>query len=318
MTHEDTFFDSTLREAVSGQTPPDVLARVLERANAPRSESATGRSSAGRVTTRRWIARVLGAFCLSVLAGGAASLAAMWFAPPAQPDSVETALSGAEQSLENTQARVAEYDAKVLRRQAELERLSSELGALEFQLASPEEKVERALVANEREHAERAEKAEIARRERHVAWAQEVQKKQRDVIMNGLVSTVGVSAEQKQGAEKVLDLWGASVVNTISSHYPEDRRRKGTPHEEMHGRSERRRPPADWRRPDARECADSVLTINRETLDALRGLLDGRQQLAFDGWLVNGGGGVLKRGTDPWLPPAVDLDDVQSFDEWRR
>ncbi|CAG0995857.1 hypothetical protein PLCT2_02746 [Planctomycetaceae bacterium] len=318
MTHEDTFFDSTLREAVSGQTPPDVLARVLERANAPRSESATGRSSAGRVTTRRWIARVLGAFCLSVLAGGAASLAAMWFAPPAQPDSVETALSGAEQSLENTQARVAEYDARVLRRQAELERLSDELAALDYRLCSPEEKVERALVANERERADSAEKAEIARRERHVAWAQEVSTKQRNVIMDGLVSTVGVNANQKQSAEKILNDWGDSVLGAIRKHYPAEHGREGAHRADGRTRGDRRGPSSDHRRPEARECADSVLMINRETLDALRGLLDGRQQLAFDGWLVNGGGGVLKRGTDPWLPPAVDLDDVQSFDEWRR
>ena len=318
MKHEETFFNSSLREALTGETPPDVLARVLERANAPRAESATGRNTTGRVTTRRWIARVLGALCLSVLAGGAAAFAAVWFASAPEQDTVEAALSGADKSLQEAQERVADYDAKMLRRQAELERLATELSALEYRLASPEEKVELAMLANERKHAERAERAELERRERHVAWAQEVSKKQREVILGGLVSTIGVSADQKLGAEKILDGWGNSVVETIRKHYPDDRRREGGPRPEGRGRGERRGTPHERYRPDARECGDSVLTINRETLDALRGLLDGRQQLAFDGWLVNGGGGVLKRGTDPWLPPALDLDDVQNFDEWRR
>lgn len=318
MKHEDTFFDSTLREALTGETPPDVLARVLERANAPRSDSATGRSSAGRVTTRRWVVRVVGALCLSVVAGGAAAFAAVWFSPAPEQDAIEAALSGAEKSLDSAQSRVADYDARVLRRQAELERLASELSALEYTLASPEEKVERAMVARELKREERAKEAELARRERHVAWAQEVSKKQRGLILDGLVSTVGVSAEQKQGAEKILDGWGDSVVETIRKHYPDDRRREGSPRPDGRGRGERRGSSHEHHRPDARECGDSVMTINRETLDSLRGLLDGRQQLAFDGWLQGGGGGVLKRGTDPWLPPAVDIDDVQVFSEWRR
>lgn len=318
MKHEDTFFDASLREALSGEAPPDVLARVLARASAPVSASATGRSSAGRMTTRRWTLRALGALCLSVLAGGAASFAAVWFAPAPQPDTIEAALSAAEKSLDEAQARVAEYDAATLRRQAELERLSAELSALEYALSAPDEKVERAMLARELKRDERAKEAEIARRERHVAWAQEVSRKQRELILDGLVATVGVRADQKRGAEKVLDQWADSVVGAVKSHYPEDRRRKGGPHDEVHGHGDRRRPPPDWQRPDARACAESVLMINRETLDALRGLLDGRQQLAFDGWLDNGGGGVLKRGTDPWLPPAVDIDDVQVFSEWRR
>ncbi|MCC6149964.1 MAG: hypothetical protein IT461_06925 [Planctomycetes bacterium] len=318
MKHEDTFFDASLREALSGEAPPDVLARVLARASAPVSASATGRSSAGRMTTRRWTLRALGALCLSVLAGGAASFAAVWFAPAPQPDTIEAALSAAEKSLDEAQARVAEYDAATLRRQAELERLSAELSALEYALSAPEEKVERAMLARELKREERAKEAELARRERHVAWAQEVSKKQRGLILDGLVSTVGVSAEQKQGAEKILDGWGDSVVETIRKHYPDDRRREGSPRPDGRGRGERRGSSHEHHRPDARECGDSVMTINRETLDSLRGLLDGRQQLAFDGWLQGGGGGVLKRGTEPWLPPAVDLDDVQAFSEWPR
>jgi hypothetical protein len=164
--HEDTFFDASLREALSGEAPPDVLARVLARASAPVSASATGRSSAGRMTTRRWTLRALGALCLSVLAGGAASFAAVWFSPAPEQDAIEAALSGAEKSLDSAQSRVAEYDAATLRRQAELERLSAELSALEYTLASPEEKVERAMVARELKREERAKEAELARRER--------------------------------------------------------------------------------------------------------------------------------------------------------
>jgi hypothetical protein len=63
---------------------------------------------------------------------------------------------------------------------------------------------------------------------------------------------------------------------------------------------------------------DRVLGLNEQTRDALRALLDGRQQLAFDAWLANGGGGALAAGANVWVPPAVDAEDMTVFDEWQR
>jgi hypothetical protein len=321
VTHEDTFFESSLREALTGETPPDVLSRVLAQARAegvkPRELQSTtsGRSAAGNATTRRWVvARVLGALCLSILAGGAFAFASSWFAPVTDFNDSHTALDNATATLNRVEKRVSEIESNEARRTRELEALESEVARLEYSLATPEEKVERALVENERKRRERMEQAEELRRERHVAWAQEVRKKERTAILNGLVANVDLTAEQKTKAEKVLEDWGNSVVGAIRGHYPEDRRREG-----RRGEGRGRGPgPQERHLPDARETMDSVTKLNHSTIDALRGLLEGRQQLAFDSWMAKGGGGALAQGADPWLPPAVDLDDLNNFDEWRR
>lgn len=304
MKHEDTFFDSTLREALTGETPPDVLARVLQRA-AQRSEAATGRSAAGRVTTRRWVSRLLGALSIGVLAGGAAAFAAVWFAPkPAAPaqDSLFATLAAADRALDRAQERVAQLDGRALAREAELARLQASVATLEFALLAPEEKVERAMVSLERRRAERFARMEAERRERHLAWVQEVRRQERQEILRGLDALVSMSAEQRAQAEKILEGWGNSVEGAFVRHY----------HPERGARRERK--PA----PDCRETMDSVLGLNEQTRDALRALLDGRQQLAFDAWLANGGGGALAAGANVWVPPAVDAEDMTVFDEWQR
>ena len=325
MTHEETFFDASLREAISGETPPDVLSRVLASARSealmPREAAlgASGRAAAGQVTTRRWvIARALGALGLSVLAGGAFAFASSWFAPQPQPlpDSTQAMLDNATTTLARVEKRVSEIEAGEARSAGKLAQLEAGLARLEFALLAPEEKVERALVENERKQRERMEQAEILRRERHVAWAQEVRKKERQLILDGLVANVSVTPEQQKIAEKVLEDWGSSVVGAIRSHYPDDHHRDGR-RGEGRGRDERRGP-QERRLPDTRETMDSVAKLNQKTLDELRGLLDGRQQLDFDAWLRKGGGGALARGADPWLPPAVDLEDLNKDDEWRR
>ncbi len=177
MKHEDTFFDSSLREAISGETPPDVLLRVLARSRAegakPRElESVTSsRSAAGQVTTRRWvISRILGALCLSVLAGGAFAFASSWFAPAteAPPNETQAALENAATTLARVEKRVTEIENRETSQARRLDALEAQLARLESSLATPEEKVERALIEIERKQRERMEQAEIQRRERHV------------------------------------------------------------------------------------------------------------------------------------------------------
>lgn len=301
MKHEDTFFDSSLREALKGETPPDVLSRVLARSRAeevqPREMqgNAGGRGAAGKVTTRRWvIARVIGALCLSVLAGGAVAFAASLFAPEQPADTTLASLQKLSSSLDEVNRRLDAQERRAQARAHELEVAERELAKLSDRLATPEEKMERAMVEMERRQRERHEQAELQRRERHLAWVQEVRKQQRKQILDEMTDQLDLNAEQQKRAGKVLDDWGGHVYGVFDGHY----------------RGKRRHEP--------RETMDSVRAVNDETRNSLRALLDSRQQLAFDTWLGKGGGGALARGADPWLPPAVDLDDLDNFDEWRR
>ena len=288
-----------MQEAISGETPPDMLPRVLARAcisqdrtPALASVAAPGESPGRRAPAfrRRMLTRVFGALALSVLLGVAAAWAMRSYSDTPQP--LDTPASLAAQ-IKQAQARLDALEASERKLASDVWALGAKVESRrvrEFNRLTREVVIE----AAQRAEADRV-AAEEKRRKQHLEHAQEVQRQDAEKLLVSMRKDVQMTTEQEEAARTIVADWGVAVLDAIKGHYRGRR----------HG--------------DPRETRDKLSELAASAAGNLRALLDPRQQLVFDQWLARDGG-ALAQGSDQWAPPAVfsTWDDVEAYMEWRR
>ncbi|KAA0209778.1 hypothetical protein EDM80_13920 [bacterium] len=293
MKYEERFWDAAFSEAFSGETPPDLVARVLAGGASPSGAPAGRRAPARR--TGLW--RAAGVFAATLVLGfGVGYLQAWWFAPAGQAPAHE-AWAGEVAAMERRVDELLDKEsavesglwASVARMSQSLERVN---------LAPPRRsKVESLDEVVVRVADQRDAKASELRRQKHVEHVLARHQRDTESIVAGLREKVGISDEEEKAARAVLEAWGRKLAESISVY---------------HRRYDHRR--------HAPEVHEGLAELAVEAALGVRAVLDARRQLAFDDWIAQGHGGALAQGAERWAPPAVfnNWDDVDEYLAWQR
>jgi len=294
--HDERFWDAAFSEAFSGETPPDLVARVLARGASPSGAAAPSGRRAPARRTGLW--RAAGVFAASlVLSLGVGFLQALWFAPAAGHSPALDALAGdlaaterrVDDLLKSESAGETALWASVVRVSQSLDRVNLALSR-QPKAESLDEVVAR--VADQREA-----KASELRLRKHVEHVLARHQRETESIVAGLREKVGITQEEEKAARAVLEAWGLRLTESISVYH-------------------RRR---DHRR-HAPEVREGLAELAAEAAMGVRAVLEARRQLAFDDWMAQGHGGALAQGAERWAPPAVfnNWDDVDEYLAWQR